>query len=95
MHRDTNGRACGSDRITALHARGVDTLPRLDGHIEMPGRVGDLAEQRQIGRGQEAVRVSLLEELERLLPIASGCCVTSAIDDAKSSAIAHRTPPRM
>ena len=46
VHRDANGRACGRDLVTGLHARGVGALPRLDGHIEMAGRVGDLAEHR-------------------------------------------------
>ncbi len=55
VHRDANGRTCRRDLVTGLHARGVGALPRLDGHIEMAGRVGDLAEHRQIGGGQEAV----------------------------------------
>ena len=33
----------------ALQARGVGALPRLDGHVEVAGGVGDLAEQRQVG----------------------------------------------
>ena len=43
VHRDANGCTCGRDLVAGLHARGVGALPRLDGHIEMAGRVGDLA----------------------------------------------------
>ena len=46
VHRDANGCTCGRDLVTGLHARRVGALPRLDGHIEMAGRVGDLAEHR-------------------------------------------------
>ena len=72
MHRDANGRACRRDLITGLQALGVGPLPGLDGHIEMAGRVGDLAEHRQIGGGQQAVRVRLHEEVEGLLPVSPG-----------------------
>ena len=66
VHRDANGCSCGPDRITGLQARGVGPLPRLDGHIEMAGRVSDLAEHWQLGGRQEAVRVRLQEQVERL-----------------------------
>ena len=46
VHRDANGCTRRRDLVTGLHARGVGALPRLDGHIEMAGRVGDLAEHR-------------------------------------------------
>ena len=53
VHRHTNGRTCGRDLIASLDAGRVGALPRLDGHIEMTGRVGDLAQHRQIGGGQD------------------------------------------
>ena len=46
VHRDANARTCGPDLVTGLQVPGMGTLPRLDGHIEMAGRVGDLTEQR-------------------------------------------------
>jgi len=46
VQRDANGRTGGRDLVTGLHARRVGALPRLDGHIEMAGGVGDLAEHR-------------------------------------------------
>jgi hypothetical protein len=44
VHRDANGCTCSRDVVTGLQARGVSALPRLDGHIQMAGRVGDLSE---------------------------------------------------
>jgi hypothetical protein len=46
MHGDANRRTRGRDMVTGLRARGVGALPRLDGHIEMAGRVGDFAKYR-------------------------------------------------
>jgi hypothetical protein len=46
VHRDANARTRSRDQVTGLQIPGVGTLPRLDGHIEMAGRVGDLTEQR-------------------------------------------------
>ena len=48
VHRDANRCARRRDRVAGLYAQRVRALPRLDGHVEMAGRVGDLAEQRQI-----------------------------------------------
>ena len=93
VHRQTDGRTRGRDLITGLHAGGVGAFPCLDGHIEMAGRVGDVTEQRQIGRGQNVGGVRLHEQVEGLLPVTLGCCVACALDDASSSALAHRTPP--
>ena len=69
VHRQTDGRTCGRDLVTGLHAGGVGALPRLDGHIEMAGRVGDLTKHRQIGRAQKVVRVRLHEQvIQRTVP---------------------------
>jgi hypothetical protein len=46
VHRDPNPRTRSRDQVAGLQIPGVGTLPRLDGHIKMTGRVGDLAEQR-------------------------------------------------
>jgi 4-oxalocrotonate tautomerase len=93
VHRDAHGCACCRDVVTCLHACRVGALPRLDGRIEMTGRVGDLAKHRKIGGGKETVPVRLHEEVECLLPVLPGCRVTCALDEAKTSAVAHRTPP--
>ena len=68
MHRDTNRCARCGDRVAGLYAERVRALPRLDGHVEMAGRVGDLREQRQIGRTQEPIRVGLHQEVVALDP---------------------------
>ena len=46
MHRDADGRGCCRDLVTGLHGRRVGALPGLDGHIELAGRIGDLAKHR-------------------------------------------------
>ena len=46
VHRDASGRACGGDLVPGEQARCVGTLPGLDGHVEVAGRVGDLPERR-------------------------------------------------
>ena len=46
VHRQTDGRTCGRDLIASLDAGRMGAFPRLDGHIEITGRVGDLAQQR-------------------------------------------------
>ena len=82
--------ATGSPACTAL---GVRPLPRLDGHVEVAGGVGNVGEQREIGGAEEAVRVRLHEEVEGLLPVAPRRGVTGALDEASTRTIAHRTPP--
>ena len=52
----------------------------------MAGRVGDLAENRQIGRTREAVRVGLHEQVEGLLPISPRCRLMCALDDVRTHA---------
>ena len=86
VHRDANRCACRRDRVAGLYAQRVRTLPRLDRHVEMAGRVGDLAEQRQIRPICEAVRVGLHQDVVGLLPISPRCRLSRALD-------AHRTPP--
>ena len=55
VHRDANGGSARRDLVTGLQARGVGSLPRLDGHIEMARRVGDLSRARA-ARSGSAVR---------------------------------------
>ena len=86
VHRDADRCARRRDRVAGLDAERVRALPRLDGDVEMAGRVRDLREQRQIGRTQEAVRVGLHEELVGRLPISARRRFPRALE-------AHRTPP--
>ena len=72
----------------------MGAFPRLDGHVEMAGRIGHLAKQRQIGGGQGADDVRLHEEVECLLPGSPRCRVTRPLDDATTGSIAHRTLPQ-
>jgi hypothetical protein len=53
VQRDANGCSCGRDLVTGLHSRRVGAFPRLDGHIKLAGRVGDLAKHRQISRSRD------------------------------------------
>ena len=46
VHRDANRRAGCGVLVAGLHAHRVRALPRLDRHVEMPRRVGDLAKHR-------------------------------------------------
>jgi len=46
VHRDANCRPCCRDVVAGLHGSRVSALPRLYGHIEIAGRVGDLAKNR-------------------------------------------------
>ena len=46
VHRQTDGRTGGRDLIARLHAGRVGAFPSVDRHIEITGRVGDLAQQR-------------------------------------------------
>jgi hypothetical protein len=94
VHRHADGRARCRDLITGLHGRRVGAPPGLDGHIEMAGRIGDLAKHREVRVGQKAVCVRFHEEVEGLPPVVPGGRVTCALDEAKTSAIAHRTPPQ-
>src|SRR4029450_12946071 len=93
MHRDADGRTGCRDLVTGLHEPRVGALPGLDGHIELAGRISDLAKHRQICGGQEAVGVRLHEQVEGLPPVAQGGRVTCALDEATTGAIAHRTLP--
>ena len=93
VHRDADRGPGGRDRVTGQQARRVRPLPRPDGHIEVAGRIGDLAQHGQIGGGQEAVRVRRHEEVESLLPTAPGRRGPGALDAAGAGVIAHRAPP--
>ena len=86
VHRDANRCARRRDRVAGLYAQPVRTLPGLDRHVEMAGRVGDLAEQRQIRSICEAARVDLHQDVVGLLPIALRRRLPRALN-------AHRTPP--
>ena len=46
VHRDSNRRRGCRDMIARLQAGRVSTLPRIDRHIEVSGRVGHLAKKR-------------------------------------------------
>jgi hypothetical protein len=71
VHRDANGSAGRPDRVAGLDAQRVGALPRLDRHVEVAGRVGDLGEQWQLGRTCKALRVRLHEKLVGHVPVAS------------------------
>ena len=71
----------------------MGAFPRIDGHIEITGHVGDLAEQREIRGSQDTGRVGLDEEVEGLLPVPTRGRGTGALDNAKTGAIAHRCLP--
>ena len=81
VHRHANRRTCRRVLVAGLHAQRVRALPRFDGHVEMPRRVGDLAKDPKIGGAHEAVRVRLREELERRAPISSRCRITCPLDE--------------
>ena len=86
VHRDANRRTCRRDRVAGLYAQRVRALPRLDRHVEMAGRVSDLAEQLQIARICKAVHVGLHQQVVSLLPVSPRRRLSRALD-------AHRTPP--
>ena len=46
VHRDSNRRRGRRDMIARLHPGRVSTLPRLNRHLEVSGRVSHLAEKR-------------------------------------------------
>ena len=75
VHGDANRCASRGNLVARLHARRMRAFPRLDRHVEVAGGVGDLAEQRQVGTAQEAARVRLHQEVERLLPLSTRCRV--------------------
>ncbi len=87
VHRDSNRCACRRDNVAGLHRQRVRALPRLDGHVEMAGRVSDLAEQRQIGRTQEPLRVGLHQEPVALVPISARRRLARALDAHRTSAV--------
>ena len=81
MHRDANCRTRGREFVAGPHEEGMRAFPRLDRHIEVARRVGNLGKDRQIGGTDEAIRVCLREEIEGRLPISARCRVTRALDD--------------
>src|SRR3954463_2314490 len=91
VHRDANRRTCRGDLIAGLHVRRVSAFPRLNGHIELAGRVGDLAENRQIGGGREGSRVCLHQEVEGALPFAARRRVARALDNGLSHTSTERS----
>jgi hypothetical protein len=86
MHRDAHRCPGRRYRVAGLYGQRMRALPRLDRHVKMAGRVSDLAEQRQIGRTCEPVRVGLHENAIGLLPISPRRRITRARD-------AHHSTP--
>ena len=86
MQRDANRRPGRRDRVAGLDRQGVRALPRLDGHVEMTGRIGDLREQLQLARTRQAVRVGPHEDLVGLVPVTTRCRLLRTLD-------AHPAPP--
>ena len=91
VHRDANRRPRCRVGVAGLHAQRVRPLPGLDGHVEMPRRVRDLAEDREIGGAREAVCVRLREG-SNAAPIAPRRCITCAPDDGPTDGVGHPTP---
>jgi hypothetical protein len=69
VHGHAHGGSRGGQVITGLHARRVGAFPGVDGHIEMPGGVGDSSQQRQVWPGQRRGRIRFDEEIVCLGPI--------------------------
>jgi hypothetical protein len=46
VHRDASGSTGRRGLLPGEEARRVSALPGLDGHVEVAGRIGDLAERR-------------------------------------------------
>src|SRR5215216_530540 len=91
VHRDANRRTCRGDLITGLHVRRVSAFPRLNGHVELAGRVGHLAENRQIDGAREALRVCPHQEVEGLLPVAARRRVAPALDNGLTHTSTERS----
>ena len=87
VHRDANRCPGRRDRVAGLDGQRVRALPRLDGHVEMAGRVRDLPEQRQIARTRQAVRVGLHEDLVGLVPISARCRLSAHAGRSSHAAV--------
>ena len=93
MHRQTDGRTCGRDtgHRPACRRRGRAPTPRRS---HRDGRPRTRPHQAPADRrGQKVVSVRLHQQVERLLPVPLSRSGTGALDDAKTSVIAHRTLP--
>ena len=79
MHSHANRGASGGDLVSDLHACRVGAFPCLEGHIEVAGRIGDLAEECKVGRTQGAASIRLHQELKCRFPVPARCRVARAL----------------
>ena len=89
MHREPDGSSAGGEVVVGIDTRRVRSLPRLDRHVEVPGGVGHLGQERKIGRLHKAGRVRSREEIEGALPLAPRCRCPRLLYGGLNAGIAH------
>jgi hypothetical protein len=72
MHRDTHRGTGGRDRLTGANGVCVRPFPRIDRDVEVPRRIGDSGEQREVGGVNELGRIGLFEQGIRIVPSPRG-----------------------
>ncbi len=90
MHRHADGRARCADGLACSEEFGIGPLPRLHGHVEVAGAVGNAGEHRQVRRAEQTALVRAREELEGLLPPSARGGVVSTLQSSKGAQVVHR-----
>ena len=94
VHQQVQGnparRASRGERVTGTHRLRVRAFPRLDGHLEMAGRVGGLGQQPEIVDRQEGLLVGSDEQVVGPRPVTGGGRLASLLRPAR---FRSRRPP--
>src|SRR5688572_14643287 len=78
MEGNANRTPCRHESVARPQPLCVDTLPRIDRHVNMAGRVRTVSEQGEVRPIQELARIRFDEQLVGLLPVTARGGVTRA-----------------
>ena len=81
MQGDANRTPCRHESVARPQPLGVDTLPHIDRHVEMAGRIRTVGVQGEARPIEELAPVRFGEQLVGALPVAARGSVTRACQD--------------
>src|SRR5688572_19652730 len=81
MQSDADRTPCRHESVARPQPLGVDTLPRIDRHVEMAGRIRTVGVQGKARPIEELARIRFDEELVGVLPVAARGRVTRVFQE--------------
>ena len=92
VQSDASRRAGRRERVAGPHRVCVGAFPRLDGHLDMAGGVGDLGQQPEIVERKPGVLVGPHEQAVGPWPVTGGGRLAALLHQFRSGHVVHRSP---